>query len=240
MARPAWRRKPHAAPARGARLPIRAEATATPSPDLFVLGGGACAAPHKGSGLPRHPTFSESFRDSQEERQRTVNAPTAGSNPAPGAVDFNSSVALPWLVRNGPYELVTAPENYPGTKYRGKYIYEHHLVWWRRTGQLVPQGFLLHHKNRDKRDNRYRNLELQQVGAHTAEHNRERKQPDVTIPCAWCASDFRLEERNFRFKTNRGQKHFFCCRSHQVCHQHLTRSRRLERGNFGESSNGKT
>ncbi len=128
-------------------------------------------------------------------------------------------------MRNGPYELVVAPTDYPGKKYREKYVYEHHLVWWQKTGQLVPDGFLLHHKNRNKRDNRYRNLELQKVGAHTAEHNRERRQPDVIVPCGWCSSDVTVEARNYRFKTGRGQKVFFCCRSHQVHHQHLTRSR---------------
>lgn len=34
-------------------------------------------------------------------------------------------------VKNGPYELVIAPEEYPGKKYRGRYAYEHRVNYWR-------------------------------------------------------------------------------------------------------------
>jgi len=77
-------------------------------------------------------------------------------------------------VKNGPYELVVAPIDYPGFKYRGKYCYEHHLVWWRHTGELVLHPFLLHHKNEDKRDNRFENLEKLTRSEHTAQHGVER------------------------------------------------------------------
>ena len=32
---------------------------------------------------------------------------------------------------NGDYILVVAPPDYPGVKYRGRYCYEHRLVWWK-------------------------------------------------------------------------------------------------------------
>ena len=87
------------------------------------------------------------------------------------------------LMKNGPYELVKAPSAYPGKKYRGKYVYKHHLVWWRNTGDVVPDGSLVHHKNEKKRDNRFRNLELQNWGAHSSEHNRERAPDPVAVTC---------------------------------------------------------
>lgn len=77
-------------------------------------------------------------------------------------------------MKNGPYILVVAPDDYPGMKYRGRYVYEHHLVWWRHTGQLVPKGSVLHHKDDQKTRNVIDNLELKSNGAHTAEHNVER------------------------------------------------------------------
>lgn len=61
-------------------------------------------------------------------------------------------------MRNGPYEMVVAPAGYPGKKYRGRYVYEHQLVWWKKTGKLVPLGFVLHHKNEHKRHNVFSNL----------------------------------------------------------------------------------
>lgn len=77
-------------------------------------------------------------------------------------------------MRNGPYILVGAPEDYPGPKYRGRYCYEHHLVWWENGGQLPRVGELIHHVNHDKTDNQYENLELMTVSAHTRQHNFER------------------------------------------------------------------
>jgi hypothetical protein len=77
-------------------------------------------------------------------------------------------------MRNGPYILVIAPDEYPGKRYRGRYAYEHHLVWWQNTGQLVPPGFDLHHKDEVKTNNVFQNLELKTHGGHVADHNRSK------------------------------------------------------------------
>jgi hypothetical protein len=74
-------------------------------------------------------------------------------------------------MKNGPYELVIAPADYPGKKYRGKYIYQHYLIWWQTTGQLVKSGHLIHHQNEQKRDNRFENLQEKERGKHTKDHN---------------------------------------------------------------------
>lgn len=122
-------------------------------------------------------------------------------------------------MKNGPYELVVAPENYPGFKYRGRYVYKHHLVWWKNKGQLVPKGFVLHHKNEDKRDNRLRNLELKARSDHAKDHARPKTMVDLV--CAWCGTGFQREARVARWKQRKGQEHFFCCREHQ--HKFLTK-----------------
>ena len=72
-------------------------------------------------------------------------------------------------MRNGPYLFVIALD-YPGKKYRGRYIYEHHLVWWKNTGQPVPEGYVVHHKNEDMHDNRFENLELIESEQHKKLH----------------------------------------------------------------------
>lgn len=72
-------------------------------------------------------------------------------------------------MRNGNYELVLAPEDYPGRKYRGRYCYEHRLVVWQKTGQL-PDDLVIHHINENKRDNRISNLQVLTREEHTHLH----------------------------------------------------------------------
>ena len=124
-------------------------------------------------------------------------------------------------MKNGPYELVIAPDDYPGFRYRGRYIYEHHLVWWQVTGGLVPEGFVVHHKNEKKRDNRFDNLELKSVSAHTKDHARPKAM--VSVVCFRCGVAFEAQLRSIKARKKRGQKRFFCCRSHQVRQQHEDR-----------------
>ena len=51
-------------------------------------------------------------------------------------------------MRNGKYVLVIAPKEYPGCKYRNKYIYKHVLVWWQHTGELpILNKIIIHHND---------------------------------------------------------------------------------------------
>lgn len=122
-------------------------------------------------------------------------------------------------MKNGPYELVLAPRGYPGKLYRGKYVYEHHLVWWQNTGELVVEPMLIHHKNHRKRDNRFDNLEKKERAQHSKEHNKERAEPIIYIDlkCAWCGKDFRIENRNWPSRSRHKNNH--CSRSCSVKHQ---------------------
>ena len=90
-------------------------------------------------------------------------------------------------MKNGPYELVKAPDNYPGKKYRGKYCYEHHLVYWKHYGILPGLNEVIHHKNERKRDNRIENLELVTHKTHNKLH---KYRGDTTIVCTECGEKF--------------------------------------------------
>lgn len=60
---------------------------------------------------------------------------------------------------------------------RNGWTYLHRLIWWA-AGRTVPSGYVLHHKNEDKRDNRLENLEA----ITRAEHNRLHNQDKETDP----------------------------------------------------------
>jgi len=116
-------------------------------------------------------------------------------------------------MKNGPYELIKPPEDYPGKRYRGRYAYEHHVVWWQNTGELVPDGFLIHHINDKKRDNRFENLEMMSVSKHTAMHKDIGEAKFHIFECAFCGITSKMAAKNYRYKTSIGQKEFCCSRS---------------------------
>lgn len=115
-------------------------------------------------------------------------------------------------MKNGPYELVVAPENYPGKKYRGRYCYEHHLVWWQNTGALPPEGFDVHHKNEQKRDNRFDNLELLSHVNHRKQHAQESPAPTVDVSCGHCRKKFVLKISVWKTRT-KTKDVVYCSRS---------------------------
>lgn len=121
-------------------------------------------------------------------------------------------------MKNGPYILIVAPCNYPGKKYRGRYAYEHQIVWWSNTASLVPKGYSIHHKNDDKHDNNFTNLELISNSTHGKIHARKKQNP-VPLACGYCGKMFLHDKRNYNYKIKIGQKIFYCCRSHQVIEQ---------------------
>lgn len=125
-------------------------------------------------------------------------------------------------MKNGEYELVRAPVEYPGKLYRGKYVYEHHLVWWKNTYELLLPGEVIHHKDHNKRNNAFTNLEKTNNKTHSKLHSEGRSA--VLLDCAFCGEPFIREKRNVLVKQRYGQRRFYCSRSHAVKAQHLLRS----------------
>jgi hypothetical protein len=98
--------------------------------------------------------------------------------------------------------------DYKIKKINGVRYYEHRLVWERERG-LIPAGYHIHHKNKDKRDNRLENLELVEGRKHHSEHSLElgatlehkermrvngngawARQPVLTLNCTVCGAEF--------------------------------------------------
>ena len=113
-------------------------------------------------------------------------------------------------MRNGPYELVVAPNDYPGFRYRGRYCYEHHLIWWRKYGSLPLSNECIHHRNGNKRDNKISNLKLMTISQHNREHAKP--VPMTTLICDACGKALDRPSRVIRHQRKIGYKHHYCDR----------------------------
>lgn len=112
-------------------------------------------------------------------------------------------------MKNGPYELIKAPEGYPGKKYRGRYAYEHIINWWTSNG-MPPVGYEIHHINGNHRDNRIKNLQLVTGEEHRKIHGEMRKVKPIFIKCDECGKKRSIFLREYNWKLYSGQKYFFC------------------------------
>jgi len=122
-------------------------------------------------------------------------------------------------MRNGPYELIIPSDDYPGKKYRGRYAYEHHVVYWINTGYILSEDEIIHHINKNKRDNSFDNLELMTKIEHAIHHNSEKVEALVFLVCRRCGKNFETPKRQVSWKIKKQQKNFFCGRPCQVKYQ---------------------
>ncbi len=126
-------------------------------------------------------------------------------------------------MNNGPYTLVKAPEAYPGKRYRGRYAYEHHVVWWKTHKRLLKPGHELHHLNGNHRDNRIQNLQEMTAQEHKRHHSLLKSQASrVQVTCGLCQVVFELKGSYYRTLIKKSRyKKIFCGRSCGAKHQAL-------------------
>jgi len=74
------------------------------------------------------------------------------------------------MKKNG-YLLIPKPSDWPGRVWNKRYVFEHQYVVWKETGKLPEKGYCIHHKNRNKCDNRIENLQRMTVKEHFKMHN---------------------------------------------------------------------
>lgn len=118
-------------------------------------------------------------------------------------------------MKNGPYEMIVAPEGYPGKKYRGRYAYEHIVVWWQFHGQVPPKGYEIHHKDMNHRNNKPDNLMLVSCSEHRKLHGRLRHEKSrKELICPWCKKQFFLKGNAARSRIKQNiNNNLYCSRS---------------------------
>lgn len=78
------------------------------------------------------------------------------------------------------------PQRYRNIKINGRSVSEHRWVWEQANGP-IPAGYLVHHRNGDKLDNRLENLELLTHAEHSRHHNDRHPR---TKTCEVCGAEY--------------------------------------------------
>lgn len=115
-------------------------------------------------------------------------------------------------MKNGNYNLVLAPEEYPGKKYRNRYCSEHVLIYWKHYGIVPSADEIIHHKDGNKANNSINNLELMKRSEHAAYHMKKVGKVFLRLKCPGCGNEFDVPKVK-SYLANKGSKVTCCCRA---------------------------
>lgn len=114
---------------------------------------------------------------------------------------------------NGDYIVIKAPRGFPGTKYNGRYCYEHVYLYWKKYGILPKRNeTIIIHLNKDKHDNRIENLKMVKLAEYTSEERNKKGKghTQVEVYCRHCGNKFYKSLTNYNQSIKKGQVNFYC------------------------------
>ena len=105
-------------------------------------------------------------------------------------------------VKKGDYVYAVVPEH-PFCTEHG-YVLMHRVVMENHIGRLLNSNEIVHHKDRNKKNNSIDNLELLIASEHSRMHRLEQGKIYVTLRCPWCGKEFDIpKNRSFIIKHNK-------------------------------------
>lgn len=121
-------------------------------------------------------------------------------------------------VNKGDYIYAVVPEHPKATK--NHYVLMHRVVMENFLGRMLTDDEVVHHKDRNKKNNDISNLELMNKNLHVQMHVREHGRQVVKLQCPWCKSEF-IIERNKTHLNKPSKYHCTCCS--KICRGKLYR-----------------
>jgi len=75
------------------------------------------------------------------------------------------------------------------------YVYEHRFVMELHLGRFLHNGEVIHHKNKNRQDNRLQNLELTTKSEHAQHHGKDATVARPDLRCEACGKRFKRKLR---------------------------------------------
>jgi transcription elongation factor Elf1 len=96
--------------------------------------------------------------------------------------------------------MLVAPADYPGKRYRERYAYEHHIVWWKHKGFVPDKGMEIHHKDNNHRNNKFQNLQLVTSQEHRKIHGQQKaaQAEKIKFECPVCEQEVLMRMRLYK------------------------------------------
>ncbi len=106
------------------------------------------------------------------------------------------------------YEVVYCPEH-PRAWSTG-YVYTHTIVAEQKLNRLLEKGEIVHHKDRNRKNNDPENIDITSQSEHARNHGRLKGLTIVFLKCPTCKKQFEREKRQTHLA--KGGLYTFCSR----------------------------